>query len=737
MTRTVFTSLLLFFCSTAFAQDKVINHFFKEVNPSSLSSTAKNIIKASKYRIFDVALNQLYAELENAPHRDGLKIGLALQIELPQPNGTTKRYQVKENSTLNPALSIKFPAIKTYDAYGIDDPSELVKFDLTTQGFHAMILRPGKSPVFIDPLKKGDTQYYILYKKKDFITTSKLKCGVHSQSQLSSFANKGASFAHYNPCQLKKYRLAMAATAQYTQFQGGTVGDALSAEATTVNRVNGIYETDMAITMQIIANNDEIIYTDPDDQPYTHGDPELLIDENQVNVNAVIGAANYDIGHVVDSAGSGLARLQSVCENDIKAMGVTGTDQPAGDPFDVDFVAHEMGHQFGAHHVQNNNCNRYNPTAVEPGSGSTIMGYAGICPPNVQAHSDAYFNGISMQEMGLFVSSPTHTCAVQTPIPNAPIIYKTNANVIIPANTPFALTALATPNSNSTLTYTWEQMNNEISPQPPESTATGGPNFRSVSPETSGTRFFPNLDALSNNGPFTWEVLPSVSRTMTFRATVRQNTPGGSCNAYVDTYVTTDSAAGPFLVSYPSASNIIWPGLSFQPVTWDTANTNLPPISEGNVNILLSTDGGQTFPYLLASNVLNSGSAALCIPNLNTNTARIMVQASNGTFFNISKNNFSIAAVAPQPLVLTAADRNGLNYREAFILYNNCIDLTANTIYTVNGLPGATARLDAKNHRLIIGNIMTPKKIRNVTITATDANNISVTSNPITIPSIL
>ena len=365
-----------------------------------------------------------------------------------------------------------------------------------------------------------------------------------------------------------------------------------------MNRVNGIYETDMAITMQIIANNNLIIYTDPNNQPYTSGKPHLEITENQSNIDTVIGSANYDIGHVVDAAGSGLAAVGCVCNVSIKAEGVTGTENPNGDPFDIDYVAHEMGHQFGAHHTQNNDCNRHDPTAVEPGSGSTIMSYAGICPPNVQKNSNAYFNGINLQEMGAFVSSPTHNCAVKTSIPPAAVITSTNGFHVIPANTPFALTAVAKQNGGSNaLSYDWEQMDNEISQQPPVSTATGGPNFRSFLPSLNATRYFPNLTAIANNGPFTWEVLPSVSRPMKFRVTVRKNTPGGSCNSYSDVTVTTDSNAGPFKVTSPGLSGSGWVANTFKTVTWNVANTNFPPVNAQFVNILLSVDGGTTYPY--------------------------------------------------------------------------------------------------------------------------------------------
>lgn len=737
MTRTFFIALLTLFSSIAFAQDKVVQNFFKDVNSATIAANDKRNIKASHYRLIAVDLGQLYAELENVPHRDGIKSGTTTQIELPLPDGTTRLYQVVENSTLHPELSAKYPLIKTYDAYGVTDPGEFVKLDLTAQGFHSMIFRPGQTPIFIDPIKKGNRQYYIVYDKKDLVSKSRFKCGVHSVSQPITSLTNSRSFADFNACELKKYRLAMAATAQYTQYQGGTVNDALSAQATTMNRVNGIYEIEMAITMQIIANNDQIIFTDPNNQPYTHGDPDELIGENQVTVTQIIGASNYDIGHVVDAAGSGLATVGSVCWNNYKARGVTGQPNPVGDPFDVDYVAHEMGHQFGANHVQNNACNRYQLTAVEPGSGSTIMGYAGICSPNVQNHSDAYFNGISLQEMGDFVSSPEHTCPVLTPIAVAPVIQSLNGGAVIPAQTPFALRAIATPGAgNGVLTYSWEQMDNEITPQPPVSTSTEGPNFRSFFPQTTGIRFFPNLSALSNGGPFTWEVLPSVSRTMNFRVSVRANTPGGSCNTYANTTITTTNMAGPFTVLSPSKSGIQWPGQSLQTVMWDVANTNTFPVSAPYVNVFLSTDGGVTFPYPLVVSTLNNGASAVCVPNLSTNAARIMVQASNGTFFNISKNNFSIVATAPRPPELSKAERNRMNTREAFVLYAGCIP-SVNTVYTVNGLPGATVKLDWQNRRFIIGNILTPKRVRNVTITATDEHNVSRTSNPIVIPSIL
>ncbi|RAP37064.1 hypothetical protein B1207_06485 [Legionella quinlivanii] len=726
MIRTLITAFLVLFSATLFAQSTI--RIGEDVD-SSLASAANPAIHARHYRLVKIDIQSLYSELALAPHRDNLSSSKALVIELPHPNGQNRQYKLVENSTMAPDLAAKFPEIKTYDAYSTDDSAELVKLDITPNGFHAMILTPGKDSIFIDPLEKDNTQYYMVYYKKDFRTIKRTKCGVSGQGKPLQTTK---SFANFSTCELRKYRLAMAATAQYTAFYGGTVAQALAGEVTTVNRVNGIYERDAAITLQLVANNSAIIYTDPDNQPYTNGNPSALIEENQTNVDAVIGSANYDIGHVVDASGSGLASLGSVCDPAEKAQGATGQENPIGDPFDVDYVAHEIGHQFGANHVQNNSCERNIPTAVEPGSGSTIMGYAGICAPNVQANSSAYFNGISLQEIGQFVSQPTHTCAVKTPIFPAPLISNTNGNHIIPANTPFSLTASATNPTGNWLTYTWEQMNNEVSVQPPVSSATGGPNFRSIDPSISPTRFFPNLVSLANNGPFTWEVIPSVSRILKFRVTARANNPYGSCNAYTDVNVTTTTAAGPFVVTHPTNPGISFLGDTIEPVMWSVANTNLPPVNAQFVDIFLSIDGGVTYPYLLAQRTLNIGIANVFVPSLATTTARIMVKASTGSFFNISSNNFSIAT----HLNLVQAERNPMNRSEAFIYYAG-LDPRFITGLVANGLPNSIVTLDGPHRRFIVTNIVTPRKV-NVSITVIrQGGGISETSNLITIPGIL
>ena len=651
--KTLKNFLFVFFIAFSTYSNAQKNEFynsdFNEVPQSTIQLGLTPQIKASKYKVFEANIETIKSKLLGIGHISNSNIGRKKKISLPHPDGSFHVYEALENNTMSSEYRMKFPNIKSYNAN--DKDGGIVKFDITPQGFHAMIMIPGKSTIFIDPLFKGNTSTYIVYHKKDFNTDKIRECffdsDKHSLENKSS--GKTGSVKTFGSCELRTYRLAVSATGEYTTFHGGTVVDAAAAQVTTMNRVNGVYERDMAVTMVIIGNNDDIIYTNAGNDPFTNGNPGTMINQNQTNTNNVIGSANYDIGHVFGTNSGGLAGLGVVCSNNQKARGVTGSGAPIGDPFDIDYVAHEMGHQFACNHTFNNSCggNRNNATAVEPGSGSTIMAYAGICAPNVQNVSDDHFSGKSLEEMGNFILGNGGTCPVTTPLTNnAPSISSTAGNITIPANTPFALTAIASDPDGNTLTYNWEQMDNGISTQAPVATSTIGPNFRSNSSLTSPTRYFPNLVDLNAGGPFTWEVIPSVSRTMSFRVTVRDNAAGGSCNDHDDLTVTTDANSGPFVVDYPSANGISWAGLSTETVSWSVAGTNAAPVACSDVDILLSTDGGITFPIVLASNVPNDGSQGVTVPNVSSTTAIVMVMCSNGTFFDISDNNFEITAAS-------------------------------------------------------------------------------------------
>lgn len=584
-----------------------------------------------------------YYKLDFAGLASAVEVGNI--ISLPNANGGFSDFKLVVNTTMHPELQEKFPSIRTFNVISVESRSTWGKLDISPAGLRVMIFRPGKSTLFIDPAFQQNVEVYMVYQKADFHTEKLAECLVTPGKDNYNPGVAKAGF-DYNDCELKTYRIAVSATGEYTSFHGGTVELAMAAIVTTMNRVNGVYETDFGVTMTLIPNNDEIVYTNSATDPFSNGNPGQMIQENQATVTDIIGSANYDIGHVFGTNSGGLAGLGVTCNNNNKARGVTGSAAPVNDPFDIDYVAHEIGHQFGANHSFNNACggNRNNSTAVEPGSGSTIMAYAGICDPNVQSNSDDHFHGISMTEIGIQITN--NNCQVNTAIDNvAPVIAPLSEEIFIPVSTPFALSASVTDADGDELTYCWEQMDIDISPQPPQADSPVGPNFRSNSPVTDSTRYFPSLTAIANNGPFNWERLPSVGREMSFRVSVRDNAPGAGCTQYDNLTVVAVGTAGPFVVSYPSAPNIVWQGFGYETVTWDVANTDAAPINADLVDIYLSVDGGASYPQLLADDVPNTGSFNIQVPNTATTSARIMVMNSEGTFFDISNNDFTIETI--------------------------------------------------------------------------------------------
>jgi subtilisin-like proprotein convertase family protein len=602
---------------------------------SDLGSSPQINARSAQY--FELDFELLYETI--------LTEGSSFLIEIPDETGVFGTFHIADNTTMSDGLKTAFPSIVAYTIVSTQSRNTWGKLELSPAGFRAMVFRPGRSTLFVDPLFQGENAAYIAYAKRDFYTDKTAECGVlpGDKSYTPNLAKAGTP---YNDCELKTYRLAVSATGEYTTFHGGTVELAMAAIVTSMNRVNGVYERDFGVTMTLIPNNSDIVYTDAATDPFTNGNPGAMINQNQTNTNSVIGSPNYDIGHVFGTNSGGLAGLGVTCNNNNKARGVTGSAAPINDPFDIDYVAHEIGHQFGANHSFNNACggNRNNSTAAEPGSGSTIMAYAGICPANVQSNSDDHFHGINMTEIGIQITN--NNCQVNTPIDNvAPVIGDIPGLVYVPASTPFVLTAPASDADGDSLTWCWEQMDVAISTQPPVATSATGPNFRSNSPIPDSSRYFPALSAIASNSPNTWERLSSVSRQMSFRVSVRDNAPGAGCTQYENTTVQVVGEAGPFTVLYPSAPSIVWPAFSPQTITWDVANTTEAPINAELVDIYLSTDGGQSYPILIAADVPNTGSLPIQAPNIATSAARIMVINTEGTFFDISNNNFTITAI--------------------------------------------------------------------------------------------
>ena len=639
----------------------------------------KEVFKEKQFKkARSLALNKERLEkiLVNAPLRFSKEAEeRAVILTLPSPNGEFNDYKIVEAPVLHPDLGKKFPEIKSYAGQGISDPTAYLRFDWSPHGFHAVILSGTQPTIIIDTEDKENRINHYIYYKKDRINTNQFPftCTVqHAKNKKEPLVDLFAEKRSAGDCQLRTYRLALACTGEYARFHGGTTADALAAMNATMTRVNGIFESDVAVTMQIIPNNTSIIYLNANTDPYSNNNGQRMLPQNQETIDNIIGTANYDVGHVFSTGGGGIASLAGVCNFREKAQGVTGFTEPEGDQFDLDFVAHEFGHQFGAEHTFSGNEESCNPqtiaevSAVEPGSGSTIMGYAQLCgSENIQLFSDAYFHARSIVEISSFILSAGNSCAQITDLDNEPPIVNAGANYRIPQSTPFVLTGSASDVDSRGLTYAWEQMDRSTTqPQPPLSSNRSGPLFRSFSPSNSPQRFFPRLEDLVANINPKWEVLPASNRNMTFRFTVRDNNMGGGCTEEDDMSITVNAEAGPFLVNHPNTSTVTWIGNDKEQVTWDVANTDAVPISATEVDIYLSMDGGFTYPELLVEGVPNTGSAEIIVPNSPTDRARIMVKGANNIFFDISNEDFTISPtlndfvtdVSPSSQVLCAAE---------------------------------------------------------------------------------
>jgi hypothetical protein len=650
MNKTLLMTAVMFVTATwVFAQER---NYWTKTSAAPTTQLAQGRTHPSTFETFELDLQGLRQGLSQAPMRGSSLTGQRVTVSFPTPEGNFERFSVVEASVLHPDLAAKYPGIKSYAGQGIDDPTANIRFSLSDQrGFHGMVLTSSKSSYYIDPYSE-DLKLYSIYKRADLTRTSDFSCMTDEGSGRSTENSFDPSNARTNDKKLRKYRLALSCTAEYGNIFAGTTGTDAEKKARilaqmniTMTRVNGIYEKDLAITMEIVPNNDAIIYygsttTDP-------WSSEWNTKTQQVN-DANIGNANYDIGHNFNTTGGGNAGcIGCVCTTGSKGSGYTGRADPTGDAFDIDYVAHEMGHQFGGYHTQSNTTCRSGSgtTEVEPGSGSTIMGYAGICAANVQNNSDAYFAYVNIRDISANVQSGASSgCAQVIAITNNAPSANAGLDYTIPKSTAFALKGTGSDPDGDAITYTWEQNDpgNPNSNSAPTSTRTVGPMFRSRQGTSSPIRVFPQMsDVVANNLAPTWEVIPSVARTLNFSLVTRDNKSGGGQTSDDLMVVTVNGTAGPFVVSAPNTA-VSWAVGSSQTVTWSVAGTNVAPVNCANVNILLSTDGGYTYPVTLIANTPNDGSQAITVPNNAGTTCRVKVEAADNIFFDISNTNFTI-----------------------------------------------------------------------------------------------
>lgn len=650
--------------------------------------TDKSVARLSfpkKFKLFDLDIQSLKQDLFTVVDNSSSH---TVVIALPNVDGQLEEFEMVEASNFEPALQARFPEIRAFSGKGITDKYATLKLSISPQGIQTMLFRTDKPNEFIEAYSQDHTVYAVFVSQRQ---PGQLPWACATEDRILSegintlVMNSGITARSGGD--LKTMRLAQSCNAEYSNYFGATssaqVSLVLAAFNNTLTRCNGVYEKDLALHLNLIANTTSVIYYNASTDPYTT--MSSWNSQLQSTLNSVIGAANYDIGHMFGSTGGGgnAGCIGCVCVDATKGSGITSPADgiPQGDNFDIDYVVHEVGHQLGGNHTFSHSLEG---TGVnkEVGSGITIMGYAGITSQDVANHSIDIYHEATIAQIQTNLAGKT--CPVTTSITanNATPVVATVPNYTIPISTPFALTGSATDVNGDALTYCWEQNDNSTvsgTSSVASITKASGPNWVSFSPTASPTRYFPKLATilagLNVSGPLTGgdaatntEALSSVARTLNFRLTVRDNCPYSSTapvkvgqTQFTDMVVTVSAASGPFVVTSPNTA-VNWAGGSTQNITWNVAGTTATPVSCSNVKISLSTDGGLTFPTVLAASTPNDGTEALVIPSTPSTTARIKIEAVGNIFFDISNTNFTIgAAVAcgdPAGLSSTAVGNN-------------------------------------------------------------------------------
>jgi hypothetical protein len=598
----------------------------------------------SKYELFTLNLNDLKTELLAAPQASA-GVNSDVIISFPNPNGGFNRFKIYNNPVTDESYTKSHPDVNSYSGQDVDNPTSTIRFGITMYGLNAMIFT-NEETYYIDPYTK-DLVNYIVYSKKKVTTNKLYECSTIDDRSMNKMLNNfPENTQRVGGGNYRTYRLAVSCTNEFSTYHINASGLSAGTDAQKKDavyqaivvgmvRLNGIYEKDLAVHLSLIYNTDVLYITSSD--PYANDNTDRTVVGGILDT--AIGNANYDIGHVFTTH-SGLASVGCICSTS-KARGTTGGSAPVGDPFFVDFVAHELGHQFGANHTfaatNGGNCTSStvnNNTAVEPGSGTTIMGYAGICAPvDVQPHSDDYFHAVSLAEIKTVILATN--CAVSTPNGNFAPVVNAGSDYTLPISTPFKLTGSATDANSDALTYCWEQID--------YSNAAGSPYFRSFTSTSSPTRYFPSLSyVMQGNLTSDYERCPTYSRNMNFALTARDNkvSPIGGQTGRDDMLLTVDNTYGPFTVTSQNTAGVDWIGNSTYTVTWNVANTNA---LAANVKILLSTDGGATYPTtVLLASTPNDGTQTIIAPNINAQNCRIFVEAVGNVFYNVSSATFRV-----------------------------------------------------------------------------------------------
>jgi len=621
---------------------------------------------------YKLDINQIREQLKNAVEMG--ENAKPVVVSIPTLDGKVQKFNVFSFPVVVKELADQYQ-LGSYIGTAVDDPAQYIRFSVAPNDFQSMLFKNGNYE-FVEPVDKS-TGLYAVHPKTEKSGDKPFICSTTESpsavKEVQSLYDNGKTFTHqpgtFNKSSDKKYRtmrLVVSVTGEYTTYFGGVPG-ALAQINATLTRVNGVFEKDFALHLNL-QSYPGIIYADAATDPYSDASVGTASANSnnaqgwniqlQQTLSVNVGSANYDIGHLFGASGGGgnAGCIGCVCVDPTgtpatslskqKGSGFTspGNAIPSGDSFDIDYVAHEMGHQLGANHTFSH---AIEGTGVnmEPGSGSTIMGYAGItgATTDVQAHSDAYFHKASIGQVQTNLSLSTKTCDVETSVANNPPTIAALPSYTIPNKTAFVLTASATDPENDPMTYTWEQVDSgSTSAQTINNTNLGtttyGASFRSFTPTTSPTRYFPKfssvLAGVLDNSLNTWESTSQVARSSNFAVTVRDNNANAAQQqTNVAQQAITVGSDGPFQIT----TGYLYSNVASN-LTWDVVNTSSAPYNVSNVKIDYSTDNGVNWTVLSASSTNNGTASIAALPtSLNGQTIVVRVSSIGNVFYAIKK----------------------------------------------------------------------------------------------------
>lgn len=607
--------------------------------------------------------------------------GLASKVEIrfPLPNGSVGKFVF--NETL--ISSQKIANIETFDAVSSDGKIKM-KLTFTNNGMEGIMHTPD-GYFFIEPSNAAKDEYQIY--RPDDVKNANISCGTNERDFQTNRNGRMLSIAPFPVgTQLRKYKLAAAATGEMTGYYGSQA-NALAKIVSIANATNLIYELEASMTFELATQttNLTIIFPNAATDPFgTISASACQTSFTSMNTSGTLPYSAYGIGHTFNTLaalGGGSFSANGVagptpCVDNQKSRAFTQWTFDAPVSMIVSVFAHEVGHQFSAWHTYNaiggtagspTFCTDGwdSQTAIEPGSGTTLMSYHNNCtnPTNYTNSGNnklQYFNTKSLEQIFNAMSGSSGTCITSTATGNTAPVANAGSDITIPKGTPFTLNGTATDANGDALTYTWEQYDvatandkgamgssiNGVGGYPAVNSTTA-PLFRSEQSSSSTSRTFPKMTYITNNAnnpaDTEGEDLPQVARTMKFRFTVRDNKTGGGGVDSDEMIVTVDNS-GPFLLTSQNTATLwIYNGTNTTNITWSVNGTNAAPLNVTNVKISFSTDGGTTFPITLVASTPNDGSHTITIPNNITTQGRIKIEPTNtSSFFDLNNVNITV-----------------------------------------------------------------------------------------------